>query len=384
MNRRLFIASLAVSLFLIPQIAYANVGTPLMYTTLMHLLFCNAIIGFGEGLFLAHFLKVRKIVMIPMMIVANYFSAWVGWIGLNYFTFEYLKPNFNNAMFILWLAIILSFLLTLHLEFPFVYFAQRKQKNHMPKLLRLFALSQICSYAILFLFYFSSSSLTILTKTKTDHTLSFLPQTNAILYYISTDDGDVYSISLDSLGAPEKVCDLNSDYKRDDLFVFPSDSSSSDSLEGNHEPWDLLARIYQEGEAYPKPVLILPEFSTKADIDDRRDWDYQKVKEAGIQFAIDGYRSFGPMADLREAEDQKWYGRTESMGWGFSLSGPSPKGQIRLALDAPFINLPLTNATVIPGDILIFQFGQQICALECETRKIGVIAEGRGPIVVLK
>ena len=61
-----------------PIAAHANAGTPLMWATMLHLFFGNAIIGILEGLLLAVFFRLPKGKTIFLLIAANYASAWLG------------------------------------------------------------------------------------------------------------------------------------------------------------------------------------------------------------------------------------------------------------------------------------------------------------------
>jgi hypothetical protein len=83
MNRRLLLSSLVAVVALIPQVASANAGTPLMWAGMLHLTLGNALIGIGEGLLIARVFQLPKRRCIGWMIAANYLSAWVGGIGLN-------------------------------------------------------------------------------------------------------------------------------------------------------------------------------------------------------------------------------------------------------------------------------------------------------------
>jgi hypothetical protein len=61
----------------------ADAGTPLMWTSMLHLLVGNALIGVGEGLLLVRLFKTSANWTIPVMMAANYFSAWTGGLGLS-------------------------------------------------------------------------------------------------------------------------------------------------------------------------------------------------------------------------------------------------------------------------------------------------------------
>ena len=56
----------------------------------------------------------------------------------------------------------------------------------------------------------------------------------------------------------------------------------------------------------------------------------------------------------------------------------------KLSVETPFLALEIINATVLPGDEVVFQAGNQVCIFDRESRKLGVLARGRGPVVVLE
>src|SRR5262245_60705590 len=78
MKRHASIAILCVAFFsAFPKHAWANAGTPLMWAGMLHLAFGNLLIGIGEGYLLSRWFSVPER-RGAIMILANYFSAWVG------------------------------------------------------------------------------------------------------------------------------------------------------------------------------------------------------------------------------------------------------------------------------------------------------------------
>lgn len=59
-----------------PSLALANAGTPLLWATGFHLVFGNALIGIGEALIAARFVRnARAADLCPWTIAANYAST---------------------------------------------------------------------------------------------------------------------------------------------------------------------------------------------------------------------------------------------------------------------------------------------------------------------
>jgi hypothetical protein len=58
---------------------------------------------------------------------------------------------------------------------------------------------------------------------------------------------------------------------------------------------------------------------------------------------------------------------------------------LRFSWETLFSQWNIRSAILLPDDHVIFQLGQdQICVLEPATKKIALLARGRGPAVVLK
>ena len=82
-NRRNSLVMMVAVLLLWPCVAQANAGTPLIRGEFLHLTGGNVLIGFVEGILLYKLFKLeRKGRCIEAMVLANFFSAWIGFLGL--------------------------------------------------------------------------------------------------------------------------------------------------------------------------------------------------------------------------------------------------------------------------------------------------------------
>jgi hypothetical protein len=54
----------------------------------------------------------------------------------------------------------------------------------------------------------------------------------------------------------------------------------------------------------------------------------------------------------------------------------------KFILHTPFISWFMKNVTILPEDQVVFQMGEQIVLLDLNSRKIGFISKGIGPVVV--
>ena len=113
-------AGLAV-LLLSPATAHADVGTPLMWATLFHLFIGNLLIGIFEGYLLAKFFTLPKLRSIILMIIANYVSMWLGGLLLLGWLSSLIPVDLSSGRWIYPGLILLSFILTLLMEYPFVF-----------------------------------------------------------------------------------------------------------------------------------------------------------------------------------------------------------------------------------------------------------------------
>ncbi len=127
-----------LSLLLLPTLAFANAGSPMMWFGILHLFILNAFIGLTESVIIEKFKIPNRTWLI---IVANYISMFIGL----YFIAPHFSTTTGNPDF--WggqtsfgyyklqgfiVGMVTSFFATLIIELPFFYFAvkdklQRKQ-----------------------------------------------------------------------------------------------------------------------------------------------------------------------------------------------------------------------------------------------------------------
>lgn len=105
-------------------ILLANAGTPLMWFTLFHLVVGNALIGWFEGVLLAHLFKARRARTIPCMIAAYYLSMLIGaglriWWDNDLIEFTDRRIDLSNVAVYLTSLAAIAFVLSLLIEWPF-------------------------------------------------------------------------------------------------------------------------------------------------------------------------------------------------------------------------------------------------------------------------
>jgi hypothetical protein len=351
---------------LLPFTALADAGTPLMWAGIIHLVIGNALIGLLEGAILASIFKLNYLKCVLVMVAANYFSSWGGGVFLDNLITGHLSLDLYNAWFWFWTMVAVTFLLTLILEWPFVFFCFRKSPHRFKRSFWGNLLINSASYLLLFGWYWGASGTGIYRNMHVVQPSQMTMPTNAIVFYISSTNGDVYALNLQTRNQ-EKIYALKSTNTDDRLLVRPSKREMNS--------WDIYASS--------KLVLIQSNLNVtakQAQRDQNDDANSMPQSPNGTWF------NFGETPKLGAAENSGW--TFETGFWPIEgLRGKNPKTgeSIYFSLETPFVAWNVRNGTHLPGDYVIFQLGEnQICILEATTKKIAMLDKGYGPIVILK
>ena len=366
----------ALALLALPSVAHANAGTALMQAQGLHLLYGNLLIGVLEGLLLAKLFSLPLMRCGGLLILANYFSAWIGM----FFISGPISPSslidLNNVSTLLWLIVAATYIATLVLEFPFVALASRGSAGWLRKAILGSLIIQTVSYALLFGWFWSLSGTSLLTQTDVvDLSAMSLPD-DVLMYYIDSDDGDVYVRPLAESGA-RHVFDLNSDQAHDELLVRRSSADSN--------TWDLVAYMGDNHPFGPILVTIEESFASVA----APSW-HHAITDSPEYF--DAEFDDGSVPRLGEAGSSPWkfwagYWPIEGLDPIEGLSGKQTlSGEtVQLAIETPFVAWFIRNATHLPTDRVLFQLGDdQLCVYDPENKQIAVITRGRGPVAVIR
>lgn len=365
-TRTLLIACLALGIALAtPSVAMANVGTPLILTTIFQLYVGNAFIGILEGALLARVYRVSASRAVGLMILANYFSAWLGWLWLSELLQERADLNLYNTQQYLVGMVVIAYVATLLMEWPFIAGILRGQESWFRRSCRASLLVQTVSYILLIGCFYSASVNSLFTDT-TIVSVDQIPLPSDVrMYYIADADGDVYSMKLDS-GRLEKVFDLNSRDDADCLSLEDSGSQpGSQEIVSLFESGDIKTGIYVPRDACPQYV------------------NHDVLRTS--RFARAGM-SEGTAAKLGSAFNSPWESNTGYWAAeGLSGKNSQTGDHFRLALETPFIQWPVRHAILLPTNKVLFQLGKkQICIFDLETRKLAVVCYGRGAVAVLE
>ena len=353
-----------LALALIPSTASANAGTPLLWAIVLHMFLGNAVIGLLEGLLLARFWKCARGGAVIIMIAANYVSAWVGaWFlpgGMAPdLTIENFLPRFAGCM-------AAAFLITLLLEYPFVALALRSGKRALLRAIKATLTVNCASYVLLFGWYAMAAGTSLVTELEVVPPGALLTQNGYRVYYLTPDGGQVRKLTLDSRREPDVISPSSAPRLNDRLIL----------REKSPSQWELR-------------ILLEPKRNEEAAAE-------VEVRELGaVQVAIDQ----GSTRKKPSEDRGTWFnfGKVPSLGgpsdWEFAtgfwpgqgISGKNRKTNATLhySLETPYALWVVRNATLLPGDFLVFQLGNdQICLLHPASKQIALLARGKGPVVV--
>jgi hypothetical protein len=366
MKRQQLALLVLVGVLAFPEYASANVGTTLLWSRELHLLFGNALIGFAEGMLLAWLFSAPKMRSVLTMILANYLSAWAGRIFTIYAVHIAWPPDLNNAWKFLWIMVGLTYGMTLVLEWPFVAWCVRGAHGWFRRSLRASLVVQSASYAVLFGWYGMVSDYTR-TPVVAPSVLS-LPD-GVTVYYIGDADGDVYRRSLTAREA-QRICELQSRRANDRLLLRPSEVNT------NH--WDLVARLETEEFRNPRFVIVQTNLHAVAAPDLE-----PHLADPLYQGTWDNY---GKVPDLGSATNGDWKFSTGFWpGVGLQASNKATRAQVRFAFETFFVDWAVRNAVHLPTDKVFFQLGHyQLCAFDPSTLQVALLWRGRGPVAVIE
>ena len=339
-----------------PAVAYADLTTLGLSQNIPDLLINNFVIGIVEGIIIAVLFKQRWKCCIGLMILANWFSAAAG-------EFLFVSPMLKSVdidLYNVWqwisVMVVVGYLTTLVLEWPFVAFCFRGSGGWFRRSLWATLISQTASTLLVIgLYYFWTDTSLYRELVVVPPSEISLPK-NAVVYYIAKTDGNVYSLGSSSR-EPTKVCKLKDSGDRASLFVRESG--------GQPGHWDIVVGTDRQGST-PRTV-----------------------REGLLCEAV---KPFQPGGGQPGRGDIPRIGDANRAGWKFSydmlgLRGENIKDGRMLRFhyfSAPFVLWGIWHPTQLPNGQVIFQLGnQQICLLDPDSRKIAVIAKGYCPVLTI-
>ncbi len=401
-SHRLSLAILVTSLGIVlaPSVAQANAGTPLMWATGFHLLIGNALIGLFEGYLLSRLFQASPLSAMVGMVIANYVSASVGAylihvLGpqLRALDLNTVRPAFVGLMGAAWLV-------TVVIELPFVACILRG-KNWITRSLRASFILQTASYLLLVAgYYYPLTSKSVLTDVAIvkPHEITIPP--GLLVYYVAKEDGNLHVLDVangtdefvQELGSsgdadwiePQSPQRLTTRWKEDQRFPSGGYDEYVPSIEGpplDSSPIRFLyhARATLWDEDRDSRATAIPEISaTEMDL----------VADGDPIYAYGFGRG---VIRLGKARESRW--NISCSYWAFpglvAINQETAAGK-RMALETPFLTWLGRSPTLLPGDLVLFEFPNpengpsgQICLWDITGNKVSLLARGRSPVAVL-
>jgi hypothetical protein len=349
---------------------FANVGTPLMFTSACFLFLLNAVIGVIEGNVIARYSGTDRRRAIAIMISANYFSAWSGMVllaGLQMLLYDHVftGPPLYAVGSVLGTLLVAALVGSLIIEAPFAVAAGWKDRQSVSRAVKAFILVQTATHIAVTCMFLVVSDLSLFQLRIERHHVLIPRELQGWVYYIRPDERDLWRIRLDG-SRQEHITSLHLPQeddrfpRQDALYVLPAEDGM----------WNLMVTGLE--------TPILERFATIA----------------GAFVDHGGSEPRSPTwwaADLRPADQRPWHVIAQEFGFAPGLEFKPPMtGQY---LQPSFARIGLyhamgvwtaRSATVLPGNFVVLEFKRdQIVVIDAEGKRIAFLAHGRGPVVTL-
>jgi hypothetical protein len=324
------------------------------------------VIGIGEGLLLMWLFSAPGKVSIPIMILANYVSAWLGVWSLH-FIVPSLPMDLNNAWRWFWGLAFATWCATVILEWPFVAKCLRGQVHLLKRSLWASLVVQTASYVLLFGCYGMASDVSLFTQMSIVAPSELSLPDSVLVYYIDTTDGSVHRRHLSGF-EDEKVFDLHSMNSNDRMLAQPNAAVK--------DRWNIVARLETKDARHPRFVQVLA----------NQPVEVASVETPSMEQGNEGtWFNFGSAPTLGSAKGSPW--AFYAGFWpiqGLKASNSATHATVHFSYETPFGQWMVRNAVQLPSDKVLFQLGwDQICAFDPVTRRVALLWHGRGALPVL-
>jgi hypothetical protein len=196
-----------------PGVASANVGTPLMGVSGLHLLLGNIAIGIGEAFILRRLFGAPYRRAVPLLVASNYLSMIAGAVRVPFPVhapgrvgfasgpaLELAGGDLDSVPAALAILAAGSFTFTLVLEWPFCLEALGKRPHRLRDSVLGNLAAQSASYAVLGLIDFAASRTSLLGDLEFSRELVRALDPGTAVFFIGADDGALWRIGLDGSG----------------------------------------------------------------------------------------------------------------------------------------------------------------------------------------
>jgi hypothetical protein len=370
MKRHLLLLMTLLGVNACPTHAWANAGTPLMWAAILHLVFGNALIGFGEGLLLAWLFRIPRGKSVLVMVIANYASAWLGGVFIRGSIVRALPMDLNNAWRWFWVMVAVTYCMTLLLEWPFIAWCFRGAQGWFKRSLQATLVLQTASCLVVFGWYWTASGTTLYTRMNIVAPADLSLPESVLVYFIAPNGSSVFLRHFGG-GNEQKICELHSTNDYDRLLVRPSTRDTN--------TWDLVARLETRDHRKPEFVFVRTNMHVQA-APDWRSTHIDPPQYEGTSFNFGKVQTIGGMTN---GHWEFWAGFWPAEG--LRASNRKTGERVRFSYETPFGAWPVRNAAQLPSDKVLFQLGDsQICAFDPVTHRGALLGHGRGPVPVIE
>jgi hypothetical protein len=346
----------------------------------------------AEGLLIALLFKGKGIRWIAFMLdvfgcavvmfFAKFISLFVWMFILSGRYRDSLIPDLYSAWHWFWIQVVIFYLVSLVLEWPFVALCLIKVARCLSKKEKWFRKSiwgtlivQTLSFFAFGVWIGSMSDASLYTQWTIVRPTEVKVPEKVVIYYLASTDGNLYSLELGQ-EYPIKVCDINIAYRNYCLGI-----QKSEKYQGQ---WDLVVVAEEDDERQTISTFTVVEgLQCEVTLDPRQIEDEKIYIKDYIYYKFENMVSEVPR-----------FSALDQSGWNFNYASDFRKSldcenardgrKLHLGLEIPLIWWRILCPTQLPNGQVVFQLEHQICILDPEERKVAMLAEGFTPIVTIK
>jgi hypothetical protein len=333
----------------VPQVVWANAGTPLLWFTAFYLYIANLSLGIIEGIILAAIGKNKYIKSILLAIVANFVSFIAGHYILTGFQDVFLSVFFDlKWIYTFWIvSLSLLYFFTVYIEAFFFSLAYPKTERSYKKTLKLSYFINLVSYAGMIIGFFTFSRFSFFTELEVNQ--SILDKKFDFELYVYHND----EILIDTLSNEFEGVTFRNIYRGNSNFSLKLVEDTSLNkldliLEENRQDTNLKSIIVQK--------------------------DFLPIKYKS-KYLNQSYHKLHESLDFRDSN--KIWNINYSMAWaadGFSIIySDKEKESENYALEVPWMFWKPSDFTILNDDEVLFLIGGRLVLMNIETKEIAYI-----------
>jgi hypothetical protein len=269
----------------------------------------------------------------------------------------------------------------------FCFAVLRGRKGRFAKSLVATVVAMGLAYAALTPVWLASSSVSVLTELKLAPAAVSEAPPIATVYYVGGDGRELRSVRIDGTGdrrvtwsamiphgrvgfrrgAPSRMGDIGVET----FWARPHDRSAWGGWRGQQSP--VVEALSLE---YPVPVYAV---AGRAVIS-LHDLPDDVLALPALPCSVSRCRAIG----YWKQRYCPWEAEAGGLaGPGVRARGLAGQGEMRLSLDLPFVRWYAASPVLLPGGLLVCQFGPQIVLIDLDRRRMARLAVGSQPLVVL-